>query len=292
MVRWKKKITIPKLIQEEPGKESKWLIYFNIINGQIDPVVKTYLQAPGNKLGDQVNENTVDWKHKLDEKVAKLNAAAKVQGVQVPLNYYYGFSDYLSQAPAEAKTGVLSKQLLAIEEMSNIMIGAPVNAIKGIHRTAEESSSMNPNISNLSGNFMPGHSAKVAGGIYTVYPFEIEFDATTDTLRKVVDDLMQSPYVFVIRGVALENSQPASPQLGDLDKIAGAQQPTTSVIDSPGAVAASKSTAGPQYLFGSEILHVRVRLDMIEWRGLAPEPSAAGSKTAKPGAKPAPSAGN
>jgi hypothetical protein len=37
-IKGKKKITIPKLIQDtEPGKSYKWLIYFNVVNGQIDP---------------------------------------------------------------------------------------------------------------------------------------------------------------------------------------------------------------------------------------------------------------
>jgi len=37
IIKDKKKITIPKYLQQEPGKEYKWLIYFNVVNGQIDP---------------------------------------------------------------------------------------------------------------------------------------------------------------------------------------------------------------------------------------------------------------
>ena len=236
----------------------------DLIHAQIDPMVKNHLQAPGNKLADIATENTVDWKRGLDESVAKLNAAAKAHGVQVPDSYYYSFSYFLSNAPAEETTAVLSKQLLAIKEMVNILVGAPVDAIKSIRRTPEGAGIKE-------GDALPGHSVEVAGGLYIAYPFEIEFDTTTNAFRKVVNDLMQSPYVFIIRSISVQNQRPTSPQLGELDKIAGAQSPP-SVTDSPGAVAAAQSTAGPQYLFGGEILHVRARIDFIEWKGL-PSPA-------------------
>jgi hypothetical protein len=252
----------------------------DMIKSQLDPLIQNNLQAPGNTLGTIHNENTVDWKHKLDLEVAKLNAAAKVQGVQLPSdNYYYSFARYLSQAPSEPKTGVLSKQLLAVETMTNIIIGAQVNALKAIRRTAEEDDhAYVQQGAPGSGDLLTGHSIDIGGGIYTAYPFEIEFDATTDAIRKIINDLTQSPYVFVIRSVTVSNQTTGSPQLGDLDKIAGVQQ-STSVTDSPGVVAATKSRAGPQYLFGNEILHVQIRVDFIEWKGL---PAAATSSDGKP----------
>jgi hypothetical protein len=277
-----------------PTRENLKILQGNIdlINSQIDPVVKGSLQATGNTLADQHNENTVVWKRRLDDRVAKLNAAARTAGVQVPQNYYYGFSSYLSQAPAETNTGVLSKQLLAIEQLTGVMVSAQVNAIKAIRRTAEEGGPGPSAYGGTAGDFITGHSAAVSGGLYINYPFEIEFDATTDTMRKVINGLMQTPCVFIIRGLsvvnsAVENAQAVSPQVTSLDTLAGPQTPAPSVTDSPGAVAAAKSTAGPQYLFGNEFLHVRMRVDLIEWKGL-PDATAA-VKPAGKAAAPTPS---
>jgi hypothetical protein len=245
-----------------PTQENLRILRGNIdlIQAQIEPAVNKNLQAPDNHLADIVNENSVDWKHKLDESVAKLNAAAKLHNVQVPDNYYYSFSYFLSNNPAEENTAVLSKQLLAIEKIVTILIGAPVNELKSIRRTSEDAGVKDT-------ESLPGHSVQGAGGLYTAYPFEFEFDTTPEALRKVVNGLMQSPYVFIIRSIAVQNDHPSSPQIGDLDRIVGAQAPAPD-MSSPGAVAEAQSTAGPQFLFGGEILHVQARIDLIEWNGL------------------------
>jgi hypothetical protein len=49
IAKGKKKITIPKLIREEPGKEAKWLIFFNVTNGQLDPY-RGEASTPDSKL--------------------------------------------------------------------------------------------------------------------------------------------------------------------------------------------------------------------------------------------------
>jgi hypothetical protein len=268
-----------------PTPENLKILQSNIdlVQAQIDPVVKNNLQSSGNKLAEIANENSVDWKRQLDESAAALNAAAKLHNVQVPKNYYYSFSYFLSNNPAEENTAVLSKQLLAIEQIVTILIGAPVNDIKSIRRTSEDAGVKED-------ESLPGHSVQAAGGLYIAYPFEIEFDTTPDALRKVVNGLMQSPYVFVIRSISVQNDKPLSPQIGDLDRIAGAPSPAPD-MSSPGAVAEAKPTAGPQYLFGGESLQVRLRVDFIEWKGLStepanPAPGSRGNRPANPGGGP------
>ena len=118
--------------------------------------------------------------------------------------------------------------------------------------------------------------------MYTAYPFEVEFTCDTEGFRRVVNGLMQSPYVFVIRGVTVENSKPASPKIADLDKMAGTSAASASLINSsPGEVAATQSTVGPQFLFGDETLRVHARIDLIEWHGIFTATSAAGSTTGR-----------
>jgi hypothetical protein len=103
-----------------------------------------------------------------------------------------------------------------------------------------------------------------AGGAYTSYPFEVEFDTTAESFHPVINGLIQSPYIFIVRSLEVKNSNPNSPAITSLDQMAGT--PPSSVIDtSPGEVASTTSTKGPQYLFGNETLAVKARIDMIEW---------------------------
>jgi hypothetical protein len=105
-----------------------------------------------------------------------------------------------------------------------------------------------------------------AGKVYTAYPFQIQFDADAESLRPIINDLLKSPYLFVVRTVEIHNSNPNSPQLSDLDKMAGTTPGAPSVIAAaPGEVAASAPTKGPQHLFGDSTLSVKLRIDMIEW---------------------------
>jgi len=240
----------------------------DLLQAQLNPLIQGTLQAPGNKLATIVNsESPVDWKHDLDAEASRLNKAAKVHGVIVPNNFYYGFSRYLDKNPSDEQTVVLSKQLLGVEQIANIFINAPVRSISTFRRTYEEDpvSTENGGSSNSTRgdlDVLPGRSLVAPGNVYISYPFEIEFEANTEAFRKIIADLQKSPYVFVIRTLAIQNSSPLSPQITDLDKLAGVSP------DASGAVA-TPSTKGPQFLFGNETLHIKVRIDMIEWNGIA-----------------------
>jgi len=252
-----------------------------ILKAQLDPLIHSRLQPEKSELSSKTSEDTVAWKHDLDAEASSLNSAAKLRTIFVPDNFYYGFSRYLSQAPREEKTAVLSKQLLAVKEIATTLINAPVKSIRGIRRTYEEdasSSGASPTVTNArttDNNILVGYAVDALGGVYTAYPFEIEFDTTTDSLRKIVNDLAQSPYIFVIRNMIIQNSQPNSPQVTDLDKMAAPPAGAAPVGDSsPGSVAASTPEKGPQFLFGNEILRIKMRVDLIEWKGLFSETAA------------------
>ena len=243
----------------------------DLVKGVLDPLIHNKLESSNNKIFSVVKQDPVAWKHDLDDRVSRLNAAAKVHGVAVPANFYYGFSRYLNTNPGDEKTVDLTKQLLGIEQIANTMINASVKGIQTVRRSYNEddASGANGRGARSDKDYLGVRSINVDGGVYTTYPFEFEFEATTDSLRKVANDLVQSPYVFVIRNVTIQNSKLTSPQLDDLDKMAGGQQPPPDA-SFPGATAdAAKSTRGPQFLFGGETLHIKVRIDMVEWKGIA-----------------------
>ncbi len=240
------------------------------LKAQLDPLIITKLQAKGNKLASITQQDPVAWKHDLDNEVRRLTDAAKKHGVKIPPSFYFAFSRYLNQNPDDEKTVVLSKQLRAVEEITTALINAPVKSIQSIGRTYEEENTHSNGAGggpagNGDAEHLAGFSFSVGDGAYTSYPFQVEFDASTESFRKFVDGLLQSPYVFVIRSVSVQNLQPSSPQLSDLDKIAGANAAPSVTDSAPGQVAASTTPAGPQYLFGNATLRVKARIDLIEW---------------------------
>jgi hypothetical protein len=277
----------------------------DLMQAQLDPLIKTRLQAPGNHLETVEKMDTVAWKSDLDTKVGKLNAAARLGGVTVPPNFYYGFSRYLEKNPTDEQIEVLSKQLLGVVEIANIFIGAPVRSITAFRRTYEENAAgQAPGGSAASGrgdpDELPGRSITAPGGVYIEYPYEVDFVSNTVGFRKVIDGLQASPYVFIVRNVMVENDKTTSPQISSLEALAGNNGPAVTDA-SPGAVGTgsglAKSTRGPQFLFGNEILHIRVRIGLIEWKGIstgetAPEGRAPGRNNRRNGAGGGPGGGN
>jgi hypothetical protein len=254
----------------------------DLMTAQLDPLVKNELQSPQNELGAVQQIDTVEWKHRLDDEVRTLNNDAKIHGITVPEHFYYGFSRYLSTNPTQEATPVLSRQLIGVKEIAETLIKAPVQAIVRVQRTYEEDPVPTGAAALISSGSsdsdqLPGRSQEAAGGVYTAYPFEVEFDAKTEAFRQVIQGLMQSHYVFVIRSIMVQNSRLDSPKIGDLDSMAGTNNSATPSLigGGPGAVAASASTStvGVQYLFGNETLHVRMNIDLIDWHGIATEPA-------------------
>jgi hypothetical protein len=236
----------------------------DLLKAQLDPLIHTTLMPKDDKLHAIEKEDPVAWKHDLDDEVHRLTDAAKLNSVTIPTDFYFGFSRYQSQSPSDEQTAVLSKQLLGVEQIATILIKSPVKSIEAVRRSYEEDPHVNPGPNaEAEGDRLLGYSMIAPGNVYTTYPFEFDFETTTENLRTVIDKLLQSPNIFILRTVALENTMPNSPLISDLDRLAG---PAPSVIDtSPGEVAATPPTKGPQFLFGNSSLKVKVRIDMIEW---------------------------
>ena len=239
----------------------------DLLKAQLDPLIQTKFLPKENKLRSIEKEDPVAWKHDLDDEVHRLNNAAKLHSVTVPPNFYFGFSRYLSQSPSDEQTAVLSKQLIGVEQLVTILINAPVKGIQAIRRTYEEDPHTNASASGSTAELdhLGGYSLNAARNAYTAYPFEVDFETTSENLRTIINNLIQSPYLFVVRTLSIQNSAPNSPMTSDLDRLAGTPAPSM-IGTAPGEVAATTSTQGPRFLFGNSTLKIKARIDMIEWK--------------------------
>ena len=239
----------------------------DLLKGQLGPLIQDKLVPKENLLPTIDREDPVAWKHDLDDEVHRLTTAAKLHGVALPPNFYFGFGRYLSQSPNDEQTAVLNKQLLGIEQIATILIDAPVKNIDAIRRTYEED--VHTNGGNSFGptgeDHLGGYSLNAPAVAYTAYPFEVDFETTAENLRSVVNNLIRPPYILVLRTLSIQNSNNTSPLINDLQRMAG-PPPAPYTDMSPGEVAAAPSTKGPQFLFGNSNLRIKARIDLIEWK--------------------------
>ena len=248
-----------------------------LLKGQLVPLINNKLMSKENKLYSIEKRDPVAWKHNLDDKVRDLTAAAGVHSVKLPPNFYFTFANYLNQHPSDDQTEVLSKQLLAVELLTNILINAPVQSIIDIQRTNEEdahaSGARRAVVQAGVPDRLGGFSGLADGGAYRVYPCEIEFEATEEGFRKVMNELIQSPYIFVIRTVIspFKMHNPFPPRRVSLIKWSGPR-----ITPSPRGLRARSPPPSPprarSICFGNSTLHVKMRVDLIEW--LTPAPPA------------------
>ncbi|MGA9702253.1 hypothetical protein, partial [Pseudomonas sp.] len=67
----------------------------DLLKAQLDPLIRAELQPKENKLRSIEKEDPVAWKHDLDDEVQRLKSAAQTRRVNLPPNFYFGFSRYL-----------------------------------------------------------------------------------------------------------------------------------------------------------------------------------------------------
>jgi hypothetical protein len=236
----------------------------DLLQAQVDPVMSTYLLAKGNDLSDVRAMDPVGWKKELDDDIKTLTADAKGRSITLPEHFYFGFSRYQTESPGDAATAGLTKQRHGIKAIAEILINAPVKSIIKVQRSYEEDPHGSAVNEHTEGDQISGN-AVVVPNTYTAYPFEIEFEASPEAIRPVLDGLLKSPYLFVLRSIEVHNGQLESPRIDDLPKLAAGTGSPSVIQSDPGAAAQSTPAVGPQKLFGYAPLHVKMRVDLIEW---------------------------
>lgn len=225
------------------------------------------LRSPESKLASVSQVNAIVFKQYLAEERKKLVALAASKNVALPANFYFGFSRYVNQNPEDRDTAFLGKQWLAINELSQLLCLSGVGRIENIRRTFDEvGGGDNKDAASLGteagSEILRGKMQVLSRGLYSVYPFELEFMAKPAALRSFLGKVLSTPNIFVVRAVYVNSVMPSPRRLEDLAKEVGV---------SPGG--ASTAARPPVPAMGFEEVKVRLRIDMVDWSGemTAPE---------------------
>ena len=171
----------------------------------------------------------------------------------------FGFSRYDAKFPCRNPVArgedclrlmaLLSKQLVTVEKLVTLLVSNQVEEIMAIRRVEVEPGEVSTDALTI-----PGGSSSNA--LYQTYPFELQFTCDTPVLRDLLNGLMQTDALFVIRTLRIDT---ASVTLKSLEMPTG-----------NGEVAAGRS-AEPLGEVRKRRLTVALRLDLVEF---APPPAA------------------
>ncbi len=234
-------------------------------------VLNQKLLAPGNVLAQVAEKNPVVFKQELSEKIHSLTDLAAKDAVRIdPAASYFGFTTYQNNNPSDRATRILGKQLIGISEVASALFGAKVSSLDALRRTFDENGAA-PTLSSGGGAGTEALHAKIStpeNGLYTAYPLEVEFTGSEESLRNFLANLSNSTYVLVPRALYISSKRTAPPRIDDL-------------VNEIQAIAAGKKPPTFVVAMGNEDLHVRARIDLIDWTG---QKAAASDAARSPGA--------
>ena len=172
----------------------------------------------------------------MASRFARLRQNAEKAKVKLPEGFAFGFSRYAGPPPTLPARGLseaettnvliqLTKQMAAIEKLSDLLIQSRPDEISQIRRAEVEPGS-------VSAEAMETVESTGPKGLYETLPFEFRFVGTTDSLRMFLNNLSQSDWFFAVRSVQVAGEQPAAPTgAGETATPAPASAPKRAVLN-------------------------------------------------------------
>ncbi|SDU10332.1 hypothetical protein SAMN05444156_1972 [Verrucomicrobium sp. GAS474] len=220
-------------------------------------VAEKRLRGDDSELAKITEQDPIAFKEVIAAQVEKIRQAAAKGGVKIePAANEFAFAAYKSGKPSGAPaTKVLAKQLFAIREISTALIDSHIAAITAVRRTMDEDKPGNPStLGSSSPEALHGVITPSDDHLYTVYPVEFEFTGTERSLRDALAALSQNGAIFVPRYLTVSSLRATAPALNQLET--DSQQ---------------TNDKGKRRTFivamGGEMVHVRLRVDLIDWDG-------------------------
>lgn len=146
----------------------------------------------------------VEFSQMLAQKLGRLRQSARAASVKIPEDFSFGFSRYLSTLPArslpeaDAQRALkqLTRELLTVEKLSDLLFANRIDEIRAIRRAEVEPGGTGTDALTLTINDDPE-------ALFQSLPFEFEFVCTTETLRSLLNSLSKSDWFFAVRTLSL-----------------------------------------------------------------------------------------
>jgi hypothetical protein len=232
--------------------------------------LKSKLETPDPKLSRVLETDPVQFKQAVTDAVQKLISQAKTRNIVLPKDFYFSFGRFRAEVPRQEAILPLSKQLLLISDLTQILYDSGIARLEAFRRTFDEDGKSDLLLAGTgatSSDVLRGNIVQLEK--YTLYPFEVEFVGSINSLRQVMNALVHSPYVVLIRSVRVDNEKPIPPNKEALLKKAAIPPP---VMGEVGTTTAPAQLKAPELVLGTEMVRGRLRFDVVEWKNKANAP--------------------
>ncbi|MGD0017047.1 MAG: hypothetical protein ABSC38_06000 [Verrucomicrobiia bacterium] len=192
------------------------------------------------------------FQQSLYQKWDRLQQSAASANIKLPERFTFGFGRYLNAAPCTDAKGdecarrlrLLMTELLATEKITDVLIRSGVEDIRAVRRAEVEP---NPGPDTLGA--LPERNP---ASLYETLPFEFQFDCTLTGLREVLNGLLHSEYLFIIRSLTVST------------ETAQEQAPVATAVNPLFTPPSAQSTSSPTTTLRHR-LAVTIRIDLAEF---------------------------
>jgi hypothetical protein len=176
--------------------------------------------------------------------VNRIAEKAAASGVELPENFYLGFSQYKDSPPSNSAAPALARQLKVIDKLVSDLIDFKIQSIDSLDRQPLPEEGGSPAAATA-----PGQPKKA--GLQR-FPLNLGYTAEQGKFRVAFNSLLNSDQFFIVRAINIQNTSPAGPPVAQADATGGAA--------APGDAAKSNDL---NVILGRESVRVSLRLEMI-----------------------------
>lgn len=157
--------------------------------------VEPILISSGEPMEAIQNLDAEGWKKSLNE---KLETLGKKSPNIFPKDFCYGFSNFKENMPESVDVFHLGIQMLAAEELCKNLFESKLSTLKTIRRAAVEKKIVDQS------DFI---DEKIENReFYFSYPFELEFSCKPEGLRRFLNGVLASKFLFIPASIEVSNT--------------------------------------------------------------------------------------
>ncbi len=153
-------------------------------------------------VGTFTNMDSATFKSMLDTTVYELEQLSRRQGVKTPPQFTYAFKSQKDSLNFEQQDLLpWTYQLLEIKALCEAVYAARVHSLGGVRRAAVSKKDI------ASADILTVTKASTNTVVDAVVtPYEVTFQGFTAELGEVIDNLLRSPYCFVIKNINVDKA--------------------------------------------------------------------------------------
>jgi hypothetical protein len=197
-----------------------------------------------------------EFQSRLRVAIGAVTERARANKVKLPNSFFLGFDEFASGLPETEAAPLLGQELAQVEALADILIGARVDAVTALRRTARSDVRATP----TPGATPRKTTAPTASQLVAGNAIDISFTASPAAARRVLNQIAATEKQFyIVRLLQVRNEKDKGPPREPGTETSGALNASTKTAAKLPAAAALK------FIVGTEHIETSARIELVRF---------------------------